>query len=287
MFPVLSRMAMDLSVQAISVASESTFSTSGRVLSIRRTRLTPASLEMCMCLKDHLDAIELIQHTSSHENALDFKEEILDEEVQENEVIAFFDEEIALDEVASKARSNRSGSEGIAMDFVTKLPRTGSGHDTIWVIVGRLIKSAYFLPMCEDYKMDRLARLYLNEIFARHGVPMSIISDRDSRFTSRFWHSMQEVLGTRLDMSTGYHPQTEGQSERTIQTLKDMLRALRLKKKSYVDKRRKPLEFNVGDYVFLKVSPWKGVVRFGKKGKLAPRFVRPFEIIEKLGLDCL
>ncbi|GJW58156.1 putative nucleotidyltransferase, ribonuclease H [Tanacetum coccineum] len=221
-------------------------------------------------------------------------------------------------------------------------------------------KSAYFLPMHEDYKMERLARLYLNEIVARHGVPISIISDRDSRFTSRFWQSMQEALGTRLDMSTAYHPQTDGQSERTIQTLEDMLRACvldfggswdvhlplvefsynnsyhssvrcapfealygrkcrspimwaevgegqligpelvqettekisqikdRLKaardrQKSYADKRRKPLEFSVGDYVLLKVSPWKGVVRFGKKGKLAPRFVGPFEIIEKVG----
>ncbi|GJT09995.1 putative reverse transcriptase domain-containing protein [Tanacetum coccineum] len=250
--------------------------------------------------------------------------------------------------------------KGIAMDFVTKLPKTSSGHEKIWVIVDRLTKSAYFLPMREDYKMDRLARLYLNEIVARHGVPISIISDRDSRFTSRFWQSMQEALGTRLDMSTTYHPQTDGQSEHTIQTLEDMLRACvldfegswdvhlplvefsynnsyhssvrcapfkalygrkcrspimwaevgegqligpelvqettekisqikdRLKaardhQKSYADKRRKPLEFSVGDYVLLKVSPWKGVVRFGKKGKLAPRFVGPFEIIEKVG----
>ncbi|GKF02048.1 putative reverse transcriptase domain-containing protein [Tanacetum coccineum] len=141
---------------------------------------------------------------------------------------------------------------------------------------------------------------------------------------------MQEALGTRLDMSTTYHPQTDGQSERTIHTLEDILRAcvldfegswdvhlplvefsynnsyhssvrcaplrhcmvegvirqlcgLRLEKKSYADKRRKPLEFSVGDYVLLKVSPWKGVVRFRKKGKLAPRFVGPFEIIEKVG----
>ncbi|GKB62655.1 putative reverse transcriptase domain-containing protein, partial [Tanacetum coccineum] len=115
--------------------------------------------------------------------------------------------------------------EGIAMDFVTKLPRTSGGHDTIWVIVDRLTKSAHFLPMREDYKMERLARLYLNEIVARHSVSISIISDHDSRFTSRFWQSMQEVLGTRLDMSTAYHPQTDGQSERTIQTLEDMLRA--------------------------------------------------------------
>nr|GEV24918.1 retrotransposon protein, putative, Ty3-gypsy subclass [Tanacetum cinerariifolium] len=111
----------------------------------------------------------------------------------------------------------------IDMDFVTMLPRTSSGHNTIWVIVDRLTKSAHFLPMREDYKMDRLARLYLNEIVARHGVPISIISDRNSRFTSRFWQSMQEALGTRLDMSTAYHTQTDGQSVRTIQTLKDML----------------------------------------------------------------
>ncbi|GJX46234.1 putative reverse transcriptase domain-containing protein [Tanacetum coccineum] len=105
------------------------------------------------------------------------------------------------------------------------LLQTSSGHDTIWVIVDRLTKSAHFLPMREDYKMERLARLYLNEIVARHGVSISIISDHDSRFTSRFWQSMQEALGTRLDMSTAYHPQTDGQSERTIQTLEDMLRA--------------------------------------------------------------
>ncbi|GKC32306.1 putative reverse transcriptase domain-containing protein [Tanacetum coccineum] len=115
--------------------------------------------------------------------------------------------------------------EGIAMDFVTKLPRTSSGHDTIWVIVDWLTKSAHFLPMREDYKMEMLARLYLNGIVARHGVPVSIISDCDSRFTLRFWQSMQEALGTRLDMSAAYHPQIDGQSERTIHTLEDMLRA--------------------------------------------------------------
>nr|GEV75107.1 hypothetical protein [Tanacetum cinerariifolium] len=113
----------------------------------------------------------------------------------------------------------------IAMDFVTKLPRTSSGHDTIWVIMDRLTKSAYFLPMCEDFEMDRLARLYLNEIVARHSVPILIISDCDSCFTSRFWQSMQEALRTRLVMSTAYHLQTDGQSERTIQTLGYMLRA--------------------------------------------------------------
>nr|GEW60653.1 hypothetical protein [Tanacetum cinerariifolium] len=125
-------------------------------------------------------------------------------------------------------------------------------NDTIWVIVDRLTKSAHFLPMRENYKIDRLARLYLNEIDARHGVPISIISNRDSRFTSRFWQSMQEALRTHLDMSTAYHSQTDGQKSVVRQLCR-----LRLEK--------------------------KGVVRFGKKEKLAPRFVGPFKIIEKIG----
>nr|GEY07178.1 putative reverse transcriptase domain-containing protein [Tanacetum cinerariifolium] len=162
----------------------------------------------------------------------------------------------------------------IAMDFVTKLPKTSSEHDTIWVIVDRLTKSVHFLPMREDYKMDMLARFYLNEIVARYGVPISIISDHDSHFTSRFWQTMQEALGTRLDMKT-----TEN-----ISQIKDMLKAARDRQKSYTDKRRKPLEFSVGDHVLLKVSPWKGVVRFRKKGKLAPIFVRPSEITESVSL---
>ena len=115
--------------------------------------------------------------------------------------------------------------ERISMDLVTKLPKTSRGHDSIWVIVDRLTKSAHFLPIREDYKMDKLAQIYIDEIVTRHGVPISIISDRDSRFTSRFWQSLQRALGSRLDWSTAYHPQTDGQSERTIQTLEDMLRA--------------------------------------------------------------
>ncbi|GJV27974.1 putative nucleotidyltransferase, ribonuclease H [Tanacetum coccineum] len=115
--------------------------------------------------------------------------------------------------------------EKITMDFVTKLPRTAAGFDMIWVIVDRLTKSAHFLPMKETDSTERLARLYLREIVSRHGVPLSIISDRDSHFTSRFWQSLQKALGTQLDLSTAYHPQTDGQSERTIQTLEDMWRA--------------------------------------------------------------
>ncbi|GJT18997.1 putative reverse transcriptase domain-containing protein [Tanacetum coccineum] len=86
--------------------------------------------------------------------------------------------------------------ENITMDFIVKLPRTSSGHDAIWVIVDRLTKSAHFLAVREDFKTEKLARLYINEIVARHGVPVSIISDRDSHFTSRFWQSLQKALGT-------------------------------------------------------------------------------------------
>ncbi|GKB13647.1 reverse transcriptase domain-containing protein [Tanacetum coccineum] len=102
------------------------------------------------------------------------------------------------------------------MDFVTKLPKTSNGHDTIWVIVDRLTKSTHFIPTKETVSMDTLTRLYIKEIVSRHGVPISIISDRDSHFTSIFWQSIQNALGTQLDMSTAYHPETDGQSERTI-----------------------------------------------------------------------
>nr|GEV07669.1 putative reverse transcriptase domain-containing protein [Tanacetum cinerariifolium] len=115
--------------------------------------------------------------------------------------------------------------EKLAMDLVTKLPRSSSGYDAIWVIMDRLTKSAHFSPIREDYKTEKLARIYINEIVARHGVPVSIISDRDGRFASHLWQALQEVLGTKLHMSTAYHPETDGQSKRTIQTLEDMLRA--------------------------------------------------------------
>nr|GFA28064.1 putative reverse transcriptase domain-containing protein [Tanacetum cinerariifolium] len=100
-----------------------------------------------------------------------------------------------------------------------------SGHDAIWVVVDRLTKSAHCPPIREDYKTEKLARIYINEIVARHGVPVSIISDRDGRFASHLWQALQKALGTKLNMSTAYHPETDGQSKRTIQTLKDMLRA--------------------------------------------------------------
>ncbi|KAD1904839.1 hypothetical protein E3N88_42145 [Mikania micrantha] len=115
--------------------------------------------------------------------------------------------------------------EHITMDLITKLPKTRKGFDAIWVIVDRLTKSAHFLPIRKSYSSDKMAEIYVKEIVSRHGVPVTIISDRDTRFTSRFWKNFQEELGTKLLLSTAYHPQTDGQSERTIQTLEDMLRA--------------------------------------------------------------
>nr|GFC96050.1 putative reverse transcriptase domain-containing protein [Tanacetum cinerariifolium] len=115
--------------------------------------------------------------------------------------------------------------DNITMDFVTKLPKSSQGYDTIWVIIDRLTKSAIFTPIRETDPMDKLARIYLKEVFTRHGIPVLIISDRDLRFASNFWRSLQNALGTRLDMSTAYHLKTDSQRERTIQTLEDMLRA--------------------------------------------------------------
>nr|GEV86892.1 reverse transcriptase domain-containing protein [Tanacetum cinerariifolium] len=115
--------------------------------------------------------------------------------------------------------------DNITIDFVTKLPKSSKGFDTIWVIVDRLTKSAIFTPIRETDLMDKLARMYLKEVVTRHGIQVSIISDRDSRFASNLWRSLQNTLGTRLDMSTAYHPETDGQSKRSIQTLEDMLRA--------------------------------------------------------------
>ncbi|GJS75444.1 putative reverse transcriptase domain-containing protein [Tanacetum coccineum] len=186
--------------------------------------------------------------------------------------------------------------EKLSMDLVTGLPKSSSGYDTIWVIVDRLIKSAHFLPIREDYKSEKLVMIYISEIVARHGVPVSIISDRDGRFVSYLWQSLQKALGTRLDMSTTYHPQTDGQSERTIQTLKDMLWACVMDFGGSWDTHLPLVEFSYNNRNYEKdiankeevgngarLPEKKGVVRFGKKGKLAPRYVGPFEIVEHVG----
>ena len=110
------------------------------------------------------------------------------------------------------------------MDFVTHLPWTQQKHGVVWVIVDRLTKSAHFLAVRMTFSLERFCRLYIHEIVRPHGVPVSIVSDRDPRFTNHFWKSFQKAMGTRLTMSTGFHPQTDGQSKRTIQVLEDILR---------------------------------------------------------------
>ena len=115
--------------------------------------------------------------------------------------------------------------EKIAMDFVVGLPKTLDKFDSIWVIVDRLTKSAHFIPVKVTYNAEKLAKLYISEIVLLHGVPLSIISDRGTQFNSMFWRTLHAKLGTMLDLSTIFHPQTDGQSEQTIQELEDMLRA--------------------------------------------------------------
>ena len=111
------------------------------------------------------------------------------------------------------------------MDFVVGLPKTMGKYDSIWVIVDRLTKSAHFIPIKVTYNAEKLAKIYISEIVRLHGVPLSIISDRGTQFTSKFWRTLHAELGTRFDLSTAFHPQTDGQSERTIQVFEDMLRA--------------------------------------------------------------
>ena len=245
------------------------------------------------------------------------------------------------------------------MDFVSGFPLTQKKHDSVWVIVDKLTKFAHFLLVWLDYSMDQLAELYVNEIVQFHWIPKSIVSDCDPQFTPRFWKELQLALGTLLNFSTTFHPQTDGQSKRVIQVLEDMLRGCvldfleswdryislmefsynnsfqssigmtpyealysrkcrthvfwielyehkvicpdivkdteekvhviqqRLKAtsdqhKSYADLKRKDIKYEVGDKVFLKVSPRRTILRFGKKGKLSPRFIDHYEILERI-----
>jgi IS30 family transposase len=119
--------------------------------------------------------------------------------------------------------------EEIRMDFIVGLPRTQAGYDSIWVIVDRLTKVAHFIPVKTTYSGAKLAKLYMSRIVCLHGVPKKIVSDRGSRFTSKFWEKLHESMDTKLNFSSKYHPQTDGQIERTNQILEDMLRACALK----------------------------------------------------------
>jgi hypothetical protein len=229
--------------------------------------------------------------------------------------------------------------EEIAMDFIVRLPRTQSGYDSIWVIVDRLTKVAHFIPVKTTYSRPQLAELYMSRIVCLHGVLKKIVSDRGTQFTSRFWERLHEALDTQLRFSSAYHPQTDGQTERVNQILKDILRACALqygrrwdkslpyamfsynnsyqeslkmapfkmlygrrcwtplfwnamgqwkvfgpdilveaekqvrmvrenlrvaqsRQKSYADHRRRELSFVVGDFVYLKVSPMRGLRHF-------------------------
>nr|GEX08867.1 reverse transcriptase domain-containing protein [Tanacetum cinerariifolium] len=151
--------------------------------------------------------------------------------------------------------------DNITMDFVTKLSRTSSGYDTIWVIVDRLTKSAHFLPMREDDSIDKLTKLYLKEVVTRYGIPISIISDRDPRFALNFWRAFQKALGTWLDISTTYHLQTDGQSERTIQTLEDMLRACVIDFGNGWERHLPLVEFSYNNryYASIKTAPFEAL----------------------------
>ncbi|WVZ63496.1 hypothetical protein U9M48_013123 [Paspalum notatum var. saurae] len=238
--------------------------------------------------------------------------------------------------------------EEISMDFIVGLPRTQKGYNSIWVVVDRLTKVAHFIPVNTTYSGARLAELYISRIVCLHGVPKRIISDRGSQFTSHFWEQLHDSLDSKLRFSTAYHPQTDGQTERTNQILEDMLRACaiqygtswdkslpyaefsynnsyqaslkkspfealygrrcrtplfwnqtgekqvfgpdlirdaeqQIKMKSYADVRRRDLTFKVDDFVYLKVSPKRGIRRFNMKGKLAPRYIGPFKIVERKG----
>ncbi|KAL5560324.1 hypothetical protein UlMin_036535 [Ulmus minor] len=150
----------------------------------------------------------------------------------------------------------------IAMDFVIGLPKTAKNHDAIWVVIDRLTKSAHFIPIRTTFSLEQLADLYVREIVRLHGVPKSIVSDRDARFTSNY----QATIGM-APYEALYGRKCRSPS----------------RQKSYADKRRRPLEFQVGDSVFLKISPFKGIIRFGKRGKLNPRYIGPYEILERVG----
>ncbi|GJV86667.1 putative reverse transcriptase domain-containing protein, partial [Tanacetum coccineum] len=183
--------------------------------------------------------------------------------------------------------------DNITMDFVTKLPKSSQGYDTIWVIVDRLTKSAIFIPMKETDPLEKLARMYLKEVVTRHGIPVSIICDRDPSYHASIKAAPFEALYGRKCRSpvcwaevgevqlTG--PEIVQETTEKIIQVKQRMQAARDRQKSYADLKRKPMEFEVGDKVMLKVSPWKGVVRFGKRGKLNPRFVGPFKVIKRVG----
>nr|GFA13388.1 retrotransposable element Tf2 [Tanacetum cinerariifolium] len=151
----------------------------------------------------------------------------------------------------------------ISMDFVTRLPRTQKKNDAIWVVVDRLTKSAHFLPIRKDFSISRMADIFQQEIVRLHGTPAAIVSDRDPRFTSRFLKGLQSAWGTRLKFSLTFHPKTNGQTERTIQTLEDMLRSCALEWTGNCDEYLCLLEFlyNNSWHASIKAAPYELLYR--------------------------
>ena len=151
------------------------------------------------------------------------------------------------------------------MDFVTSLPGSPKGHEAIRVIVDRMMKTTHFIPVKINYSLDQLAQIYINEIVNLHGVPTSVVSNRDPRFTSKFWESLHKALGTNLSFSTAFHPQTDGLSERTIHTLEDMLRTSVLDFKGSWEKYLSLVEFayNNSYHSSIEMTPYEAL--YGRK----------------------
>jgi transposase InsO family protein len=149
--------------------------------------------------------------------------------------------------------------EEIAMDFIVGLPRTQSGYDSIWVIMDGLIKVAHFIPVKTTYSRSQLAELYMLRIVCLHGVPKKIVSDKGTQLTSKFWERLHETLDTQLRFSSAYHPQTDGQTKRVNQILKDMLRACALQHGRSWDKSRSYVEFSYNNsyHESLKMAPFE------------------------------
>ncbi|WVZ52879.1 hypothetical protein U9M48_003885 [Paspalum notatum var. saurae] len=183
------------------------------------------------------------------------------------------------------------------MDFIVGLPRTSKGYDSIWVIIDRFTKLDHFIPVKTIYHAKTYAKIYIARIVSLHGVPQTITSDREFAYNNSYQKSLEmapfEALygrrcRTPLNWSepgerVTFDPDLVTQAEEQVKFIHDNLKRAQSRQKSYSDRRRRPLVFEKDDHVYLRVSPMKGVHRFGVKGKLAPRYVGPFKITERCG----